>query len=137
MNAEYQILHRTPDIDDFIRLRRVGGLSTFTREAVEIGLKGTLFAVTARHDNQTIGMGRIVGDGGCFFTIVDIVVDPDHQGRGVGKRIVSELMEHVKTQLPKSAWINLFADVPANKLYEKFGFEETAPITLGMSYRVV
>ncbi len=137
MTTDYQILHRTPDIDDFIRLRRVGGLSTFTREAATIGLKGTLFAITVQRDNQTIGMGRLIGDGGCFFTIVDIVVDPDHQGRGLGTRIVTELMAHVKTQIPKSAWINLFADVPANKLYEKFGFGETAPVTLGMSYRVL
>lgn len=136
MNADYQILHRTPDIDDYIRLRHVGGLSTFSREAAEIGLKGTLFAITVQCDNRTVGMGRLVGDGGCFFTIVDIVVEPDHQGRGLGKRIMSELMDHIKTQIPKSAWINLFADVPANKLYEKFGFEETAPRTVGMSYRV-
>jgi hypothetical protein len=26
--------------------------------------------------------------------------------------------------------------VPANRLYEKFGFKETAPRSLGMAYRV-
>ncbi|WP_373454357.1 hypothetical protein [Cereibacter changlensis] len=27
-------------------------------------------------------MGRLIGDGGCFFQIVDIAVDPSHQGQG-------------------------------------------------------
>lgn len=81
-------------------------------------------------------MGRLIGDGGCFFLIVDIAVSPAHRGRGLAKRIMSALMEHVDSALPKSAFVSLFADVPANRLYEQFGFVETAPGSLGMSRRV-
>ncbi|MGE1080630.1 GNAT family N-acetyltransferase, partial [Bacillus subtilis] len=76
------------------------------------------------------------GDGGCFFQVVDIAVKPEHQGRGLGKAIMNALMEHVKSEFPASAYVSLIADVPANKLYEKFGFKETAPRSLGMAYRV-
>lgn len=81
-------------------------------------------------------MGRLVGDGGCFFQVTDIAVDPDHQGRGLGKLIMAGIMEYVDSELPKTAYVSLIADVPANKLYEKVGFAETAPRSVGMSYIV-
>ena len=34
---------------------------------------------------------------------------------------------HIETELPASAYVSLIADVPANRLYEQFGFKETAP----------
>ncbi len=67
---------------------------------------------------------------------MDIAVDPAHQGRGLAKAIMDSLMSHVKNELPDSAYVSLIADVPANRLYEKFGFKETAPRSLGMAYRV-
>ncbi|MFD2882298.1 hypothetical protein ACFTAO_51075 [Paenibacillus rhizoplanae] len=31
-------------------------------------------------------MGRVIGDGGCFFQVTDIAVKPSFQGRGLGKK---------------------------------------------------
>ena len=82
-------------------------------------------------------MGRVVGDGGCFLQIVDIVVAPRYQGKGLGKQIMFALMERAKSDLPETAFLSLLADVPADRLYAQFGFVETAPASLGMSYRVI
>ncbi|MNU94152.1 hypothetical protein D3C71_841070 [compost metagenome] len=49
---------------------------------------------------------------------------------------MTAIMEYVNTMLPKTAYVSLIADVPANKLYEQFGFRETAPRSVGMSYIV-
>ena len=98
-------------------------------------LAGTIFAVVLRRGGTAIGMGRLIGDGGCFFQIVDIAVDPSCQGRGLGKVIMGALMAFVTEQLPESAYVSLIADVPANRLYEQFGFAETAPRSLGMARR--
>jgi ribosomal protein S18 acetylase RimI-like enzyme len=136
LNHDYNIAYGAPDIADYLRLRREGGLSAFSEEAAILGLQGTLFAVTVHFGGKTVGMGRLVGDGGCFFQIVDIAVDPAHRGLGLGKRIMSELMTYVNATLPKSALVSLLADVPANRLYEQFGFKETAPRSLGMAYKV-
>ena len=100
------------------------------------GLQGTVFSVVVLHEAIAIGMGRLIGDGGCFFQIVDIAVDPRHQGKGLGKAIMSRLMAYVNESLPSSAYVSLIADVPANRLYEQYGFKETAPTSLGMAYRV-
>ncbi|TKV74477.1 GNAT family N-acetyltransferase [Rhizobium sp. AU243] len=135
-SPDYSIVARTPSVEDYLRLRAVAGLSPFSREAAEKGLRGTVFSVLALHAGSAIGMGRLIGDGGCFFQVVDIAVDPAHQGRGLGKAVMDALMSHVKSELPASAYVSLIADVPANRLYEKFGFRETAPRSLGMAYRV-
>lgn len=132
----YSVVARTPSVEEYLHLRAVAGLSSFSREAAEKGLRGTVFSVLVLHADSAIGMGRIIGDGGCFFQVVDIAVKPEHQGRGLGKAIMNALMEHVKSEFPASAYVSLIADVPANKLYEKFGFKETAPRSLGMAYRV-
>ncbi|WP_151717937.1 GNAT family N-acetyltransferase [Gemmobacter serpentinus] len=132
---DYQIVERVPDQKTYLHLRAIAGLSAFSAEAAEKGLRGTIFAVQVLAEGQPIGMGRLIGDGGCFFQIVDIAVDPAHQGKGLGRAIMTALMAHVETALPPSAYVSLIADVPANRLYEKFGFRETAPRSLGMARR--
>lgn len=80
-------------------------------------------------------MGRIIGDGGCFMQVVDIAVRPDLQGRGLGKTIMGEIMGFLESQAPPLTYVSLIADVPADKLYRRFGFEYTAPGGLGMYWK--
>jgi hypothetical protein len=47
-------------------------------EAATQGLANTWYAVSIRRQRQCIAMGRIVGEGGCFFHIVDIAVQPEY-----------------------------------------------------------
>ena len=133
----YSVVARTPSVEEYLQLRAVAGLSPFSEAAAARGLQGTIFSVLIVHEGSAVGMGRLIGDGGCFFQVVDIAVHPEHQGRGLGKAIMSAIMEHVNTNFHPSAYVSLIADVPANTLYEKFGFKETAPRSVGMAYRVV
>ena len=132
----FKFLPRAPAVEDYLRLRKITGLSPFSESAVETGLSGTYFGVSLLYEETVVGMGRIVGDGGLFFQIVDVAVDPDHQGRGLGFSIMSILMEYLEEYAPTSAYVSLLADVPANRLYEKFGFRETAPKSVGMATRL-
>lgn len=132
----YSLVNQIPEIEDYMRLRKISGLTPFSKEAAEIGLKGTIFAAVVHHEGVAVGMGRLIGDGGCFFQVTDIAVHPDHQGRGLGKMIMASIMDFVQNELPTTAYISLIADVPANKLYEKFGFRPTAPRSVGMSHLV-
>ena len=130
-----QLTPRVPTPDEYLTLRAAAGLSPFSRAAAELALPNTIFAVVIEEAGRAIGMGRLISDGGCFFQIVDIAVDPAFQGRGLGKRIMAGLMAHVAT-LPKGAYVSLIADTPADRLYAQFGFVATAPRSLGMAYRV-
>ena len=130
-----ELTPRTPLPHEYLHLRAAAGLSPFSRAAAELALPNTLFAVLLEDQGRAIGMGRLIGDGGCFFQVVDIAVDPAYQGRGLGKRIMAALMAHVAT-LPKGAYVSLIADTPADQLYAQFGFVPTAPRSLGMAFRV-
>ena len=81
-------------------------------------------------------MGRIIGDGGCFYTVVDIAVAPPYQGRGLGKRIMKALDEWLRANAEPSAYVTLVADGEARHLYAKYGFVETAPASVNMEYIV-
>lgn len=41
----------------------------------------------------------MIGDGGLFYQVADIAVEPAHQRRGLGKAIVGKVVEHLKQQL--------------------------------------
>ena len=125
----------TPSVDTYRALRRDTGLSEKNLAAAEKGLAGTLFAVQVLSDGATVGMGRVVGDGGCFFQVVDIAVLKSHQGRGLGKVIMTEIMNYLAQAVPESGYVSLIADGKANALYAQYGFVETAPKSVGMAYR--
>lgn len=130
-----ELVSQIPDVDIYLQLRTNGGLSGYDRNAAEIGLKNSLFSVLLLDEGTPIGMGRLIGDGSCFVQVTDIVVLPAYQGLGLGKRIMAALIEFIETRLPPTTYVSLIADVPANKLYEQFGFRETAPASIGMSRR--
>ena len=68
-------------------------------------------------------MGRVVGDGGKFFYIQDLVVRPEHQGRGIGRRIVRRLVAAVEVAAPSSPFIGVFATPEAIPLYRELGMD--------------
>lgn len=132
-DPDYQLHVGTPAVEDYRRLREIAGLSPKSQEAAERGLPNTIFAATIRYDADTVAMGRVVGDNGCFYQIVDIAVDPVHQGKGLGKIIVASLVDFVQAEAPDGAYVSLIADGPAKYLYAKFGFEPVAPESIGMA----
>ena len=77
-------------------------------------------------------MGRVIGDGGAFYQVVDIAVLPAHQGLGLGKQIMAAISDYIAREVPESAYISLIADGEAYRLYQQFGFALTAPASQGM-----
>ncbi|CAM4432088.1 GNAT family N-acetyltransferase [Paenibacillus tarimensis] len=136
MTNDIEISHRAPDPEEYNVLRVKAGLSPKDLAGAKIGLQNSIFVMTLRNpDQQLVGMGRVIGDGGCFYQVVDIAVDPDYQGKGYGKMIMTELMNYLDTNAPKDSYVSLIADVPADGLYKQYGFEYTAPKSVGMFKR--
>ncbi|MEV0279140.1 GNAT family N-acetyltransferase [Streptomyces sp. NPDC050610] len=125
-NDSYDVREGVPSVEIFRRLRTAAGLSDRDPEAVALALSGTWYCVVLHHEGEPIGMGRIVGDGGTAFQLVDICVDPAHQGKGLGRRIMAALTDELERRAPATAYVSLIADGPARFLYEKFGFADTA-----------
>lgn len=136
MTAQIQLSEEVPAAGEYRALRIAAGLSAKSPEAVKLGLPNSLFAVCVRVDEELIGMGRIVGDGGCNFEVVDMAVHPDWQRRGIGQRIMASLLDYLHANAPTTAYISLIADGEAAQLYRKFGFEFTSPASVGMALRI-
>jgi GNAT superfamily N-acetyltransferase len=134
--TEYVLVERTPTVAEYRELRRLVGLSAKSEEAAAAGLPNTRFAVVIEHEGVAIGMGRVIGDGGTAFQITDIAVLKAHQKKGLGKRIVSALVDWLRANAPKSAYVSLIADGPAKDLYAQFGFEPVMPESIGMGLRI-
>ena len=131
--SNLEISAAEPTAEEYVRLRRAAGLDERSIEAARIALPNSFFSVCIRNEAELIGMGRIVGDGGCNFEIVDVAVHPDYQRRGLGSQIMAGLMAHLRSTAPPSAYVSLIADGGTPALYEKFGFEPTAPASIGMA----
>ena len=136
MNMDIDVSYEIPNAQEYNNLRIVSGLSPKDEVASEVGLKNSIFIVTLRDSEKLIGMGRIIGDKGCFYHIVDIAVAPSYQGNGLGKRIMSEIDTYLENNIPKNSYISLIADIPADELYKKFGFEYSAPKSVGMMRKI-
>jgi ribosomal protein S18 acetylase RimI-like enzyme len=132
MTKQFEKIYEAPSAEEYVKLRVDAGLSPKDISAVKVGLSNSIHIVTFRDDTTLIGMGRIIGDGGCFYQIVDIAVDPSYQGKGIGKQIMEELTNFMDNNLPKGAYVSLIADIPADGLYKKYGFEYTSPKSVGM-----
>jgi len=136
MTTQYHLAEEIPAANEYRALRVVAGLSPKSPQAAELGLPNSLFSVCVRIDGALIGMGRIVGDGGCNFEVVDMAVHPDWQRRGIGQRIMAALLDYLRANAPPSAYVSLIADGDAAQLYQKFGFEFTTPASVGMALRM-
>ncbi len=132
----YELVPTTPDVETYRRLRVVAGLSPKSEESARVGLPNTWHGVTVLHQGRAVGMGRVIGDGGTAFQIVDIAVEPEHQGKGLGKAIMTALMDHLNANAPVGAYVSLIADGDARHLYAKYGFEPVMPESIGMATRV-
>lgn len=131
-----EMQEETPGAEEYRGLRVAAGLSPKTAEAAARGLPGTLYAVCLRNNGELVAMGRLIGDGGLNYEVVDIAVRPDHQRKGLGSQVMAALMQWLRANAPASAYVCLIADHGAPALYEKFGFRETAPVSVGMAVRL-
>ncbi|CCV14169.1 GNAT family N-acetyltransferase [Mesorhizobium sp. STM 4661] len=69
---------------------------------------------------KQVGFGRAITDRTVFAYLADIIVWPEHRGRGIGTRLVQALIDHpdCKTVTHWSLATN-----DAHSVYEKLGFK--------------
>ncbi|HEV7747512.1 MAG TPA: GNAT family N-acetyltransferase [Pyrinomonadaceae bacterium] len=131
----YELIERTPTVVEYNEVRRAAGLSVKDSVAAERGLSNSLFAVCIVYDDEVVGIGRVIGDGGLFYDLVDIAVVARHQRQGIGKMIMDALMSYVSRNAPRSSLICLMANKGIAPFYEKYGFKAREPDMPGMIIR--
>lgn len=113
--------------EDFIKLKVATGFRNRPIEQVKKALANNLYDVTVIHNNETIGMGRLIGDGVMYWYLQEIIVLPEYQEIGIGRIIVEKLLNHIKENTEPGTFVNVgLTAVPGKEtFYEKFGFEKS------------
>jgi len=69
-------------------------------------------------NEELIGFGRVVTDYSTVYWICDIIIDDNHRGKGLGKRLMEQIMLHEELQ----GLLGILATKDAHGLYEQYGF---------------
>ncbi len=110
--------------EDYSRLRASVGWTNFSKAQAEAALSRSLYAVAAVEGNQTVAIGRLIGDG-LYYMIADVIVRPDFQGRKIGTSILRMLLKYADDHTPDGgrSSIQLIAEKGREPFYEALGFK--------------
>jgi GNAT superfamily N-acetyltransferase len=112
------------DVDTYLDLRASVNWKPLSRMQAQRALDHSLFVVCAYDGKHPAGMGRIVGDGAVICYIQDLLVHPDYQGMGIGKRILEELKNYVMSIRLEGTemMLDLMCAKDREMFYTKHGF---------------
>lgn len=102
-DCHYKIAERVPTTEEYQNLRKSLHCDPVSDEAVQRGLAHSLFAVCAVQDDEVVGCGRVVGDGGMYFFIQDLMVLPGNDREGIEECLMDEIMHYLKKAAPPNA----------------------------------
>jgi GNAT superfamily N-acetyltransferase len=128
-----KIVDGTPSADEYAAFRaHVHWPAVDATQAAE-GLRASLASVLARDvDDTLVGMGRVVGDGGVYLYLQDVIVLERWRNNGIGTRITEALLDHVRELGGPGTFVGLMAAAGAGPFYERFGFQPRGEDRPGM-----
>lgn len=97
-----------------------------TDEQIEGSLKNSLcfglYAISRTLPSpKQVGFARVVTDWHTFSSVMDVIVDPEYRGRGLGTKLMREVAEHRAV----ACTISILATRYASTLYARFGWRST------------
>ena len=71
-----------------------------------------------------IALARVLTDYGYVVYIADVIVRPDFQGQGLGRALMENVMDYIKSQMKPGykKMVSLMAAQGKEEFYKKFGF---------------
>ncbi len=99
-------------------------------EVVQDSLKHSLCFGVYLNEEQ-VGFARVVSDYTTFAWLLDLFILPQHQGKGLGKALVENIMAHPSLQRIRRWGLSTH---DAHGLYEQFGFKALARPEFMMEY---
>jgi ribosomal protein S18 acetylase RimI-like enzyme len=102
--------------------------------AVARGLAASLFgAVLLDAAGEIAGCARVVGDGGVYFYVQDLIVAPSLQGLGLGDLLLDEVLAYLERSAPAGATVGLIAAEGKAGFYARRGWAPRPAAGPGMT----
>lgn len=92
-----------------------------SKDDVKTSIANSLCFGAYLNSGKQIGFGRVVTDYVVFAWVMDVFVDDEYKGQGVGKLIMESMINHPQLSNLKRWGLCTY---DAHKLYEKYGFTE-------------
>ena len=122
MSLRYEIVTAWPT-EDVVALYESAGWwreSVAGRDGVAPMIAGSFAFLVVIEGDRAIGMGRAISDAASDAYIQDVVVLPEHRGRGIGAEVIKRLTRHCTDR--GLVWIGLVAEPGTTAFYERLGF---------------
>ncbi|TJY71465.1 GNAT family N-acetyltransferase [Arthrobacter sp. CAU 1506] len=110
------------DLQQVLALYGAVGWTIYTSspETVSTALSGSAAIAVARAGTELVGLARVISDGASICYLQDVLVHPDFQRRGIGRRLVESVLQpfsHVRQKV-------LLTDDEAGQkaFYESLGY---------------
>lgn len=87
--------YRNYDAAEIMKLYSSAGWTAYTAESekLERAFRNSLFTLAACEEGKLLGLVRTVGDGETVVYIQDLLVFPEHQGKGIGSALIRQVFE--------------------------------------------
>ena len=123
MKEEFTLTLDKPHPMAYIQIRKEVGFGEVTLQQSQDSLSNSLFCVSLYQAEKLVGFGRIVGDGVLYFYVSDVLVSPEMKGKGLGNKIMEELLSYLKRSATPLSTIALLSAPNREGFYQKHGFE--------------
>lgn len=113
-------------VEEFCRLREAVGFQRLTVEQARKVLSNTSIVINAVYQEKSVGVVRILTDMVTDAYITDVMIDPDFQGMGLGRKMMEQVIAYFHEYSVSSVKLAccLYANPNKELFYEKFGFEK-------------
>jgi GNAT superfamily N-acetyltransferase len=120
-------------IDEYNQLRVAVDWKPLEVKQAEAGLKNSAYCISAYDRERAVGFARVITDKGYMALIVDVMVKPEYQEKGIGTEMLKKIMQFLETSVnsEQMLMINLMSVRGKEKFYSKFGFLERPSESMG------
>src|SRR5574344_1470999 len=111
--------------EEYNTLRTLVGWGKISERQFNTSIPNSRFMTVGKCGGKTISMARAVGDGGYHLLVVDVIVHPDFQGKGIGRSMLGQLMDFVQSgyiEKGETTMVSLLSAKGKEAFYEKVGF---------------
>lgn len=119
-----EFLENSLTYEQYDKLRTSVGWNNFPEEQAKITLVNSAHILSVMENGRAVAMARLIGDG-MYYVIVDVVVDPVYQKKGIGTTLINKMLQYIENNLPIEGRISvqLIAEKGKESFYQQFGFK--------------